>query len=153
MRLTILAVGQMRGSPEAALFDTYAERIPAAGRRLGLSGPELIEIKEHGDAQAKLTAALAARKNPFIIALDEGGVDCSSRQLAQKIAHWRDDGHSELVFLLGPADGLGDPLKKTAHMSLSLGKMTWPHLLARAMLAEQLWRAVSILSGHPYHRD
>lgn len=153
MRLSILAVGQIRGSAEAALYDAYAKRIEPAGRQIGLSGPELIEIKEHVDANGKLAEALAARADAFVIALDETGQHWSSRQLAEKIALWRDDGQRELVFLLGPADGLTDAVRSRANMVLSLGKMTWPHLLARAMLAEQLWRTVSILTGHPYHRD
>ncbi len=153
MRLSILAVGQMRGTAEAALYDTYAARIEPAGRNLGLSGPSLTEIKEQSSANDKLLQALTAKSDAMIIALDETGSTWTSRQLATKIGAWRDDGRREAVFVLGPADGLNNALRQKADISLSLGKMTWPHLLARAMLAEQLWRSVSILAGHPYHRD
>lgn len=153
MRLSVLAVGQMRGSPEAALYDTYAARIGPTGRAIGLDGPHLTEIKEHGDACAKLAKALDARPDALLVALDETGRAYGSRQLADTIGKWRDNGTREAIFLLGPADGLDDALRARSDVLLSFGKMTWPHLLARAMLAEQLWRAVSILAGHPYHRD
>ena len=153
MRLTILAVGQMRGTPEAAVYDNYAARLEPSGRSIGLTGPQLIEIKEHGDAHEKLAIALDRLKGALIVALDETGKTWSSRQLAAHIGSWRDAGHRDVVFVFGPADGLNDSLRARADITLSLGKMTWPHLLARALMAEQLWRAVSILTGHPYHRD
>lgn len=153
MRLSILAVGQMRGADEAALYDTYAKRIAQAGRHIGLDGLHLTEIKEQSGANEKLAAQIAARPQALIIALDETGKDISSRQWADKIGHWRDDGQGEVICVLGAADGLDDALRARADFCLSLGKMTWPHLLARALLAEQLYRAISILSGHPYHRD
>lgn len=153
MRLSILAVGQMRGTAEAALYDTYAGRIEPVGRNIGLAGIDLTEIKEQTGANDKLSAALKARPDAVSLALDENGAAWHSRKLADKIADWRDSGRRELVFVLGPADGLSPALLNHVDMSLSLGPMTWPHLLARAMLAEQLWRSVSILAGHPYHRD
>jgi len=153
MRLSVLAIGQMRGTPEAALYDTYATRIAPVGRNIGLDGPVLTEFKEHANACAKLQTGLDARPDSLIVALDEKGAGWSSRQLAEKIGQWRDQGRRETVFMLGPADGLNDELRQRSDVLLSLGPMTWPHLLARAMLAEQLWRGVSILAGHPYHRD
>lgn len=153
MRLSILAVGQIRGSDEAALFDTYAKRIAQAGRHIGLDGLHLNEIKEQSGANEKLLAQLDARRDALIVALDETGKDMGSRQWAEKIGQWRDDGRGELICILGGADGLSQELRARADMCLSLGKMTWPHLLARALLAEQIYRAISILSGHPYHRD
>ncbi len=143
----------MRGTAEAALYETYAARIEPAGRNLGLNGPILTEIKEQSRANDKLLEALDSKSDAIIIALDETGSAWSSRDLATKIGTWRDDGRREAVFVLGPADGLDPVLRQKADITLSLGKMTWPHLLARAMLAEQLWRSVSILAGHPYHRD
>ena len=153
MRLSILAVGQMRGTDEAALYDTYAKRIARSGPNIGLDGLHLTEIKEQSGANEKLSAHLAGRPNAFVIALDETGKEISSRQLADKIGHWRDEGHSEIICVLGAADGLNEALRQHADFCLSLGKLTWPHLLARALLAEQLYRTISILSGHPYHRD
>ena len=85
--------------------------------------------------------------------LDEGGENWTSRQFANRLAVWRDDGRGDALFVIGPADGLDDTIKERGNITLSLGKMTWPHMMARIMLAEQLWRAISILSGHPYHRD
>lgn len=153
MRLSILAVGQMRGASEAALFDIYAKRIAQAGRQLGFDGLHVTEIKEQKTANDKLAAALVGHTNAHIIALDETGKTMTSRQFAKVLGEWRDAGHRELVFVLGAADGLRADIRKAAHMSLSLGDMTWPHLLARALLAEQLYRGISILGGHPYHRD
>lgn len=153
MKLTILAVGQMRGQAEAALYDTYAKRIAQAGRQLALDGLEVLEVKEQKTANDKLLNALEARPQAFIVALDETGKALDSRAFAGKLSTWRDDGVGELVFVLGAADGLSDALRARAHMKLSLGPMTWPHILARVLLAEQIWRGISILAGHPYHRD
>lgn len=160
MKLAILAVGQMRGQSEAALYDNYAKRIDAAGRHIGIGGADgldLIEIKEHQNASEKLherlNALLTARPQALIIALDEGGKTMTSRKLADNLGQWRDDGRSDVIFVLGAADGLGAAVRARADMLLSLSPMTWPHLLARVLLAEQLWRSISILSGHPYHRD
>jgi 23S rRNA (pseudouridine1915-N3)-methyltransferase len=85
--------------------------------------------------------------------LDETGKQLNSRQWADKIGHWRDDGHSEMMCVLGAADGLNEALRARADFCLSLGQMTWPHMLARVLLSEQIYRGISILSGHPYHRD
>jgi 23S rRNA (pseudouridine1915-N3)-methyltransferase len=152
MRLSLLAVGQMRGSAEAPLYEDYATRIKNTGRAIGLDGLHAREIKDHGDANAKLDAALDAHKG-FCILLDEGGAHWTSRQLAEKISHWRDINHGDALFVIGPADGFSPAIKARADMTLSLGAMTWPHMLARVMLAEQIWRAISILTAHPYHRE
>lgn len=152
MQLSLLAVGQVRGTAEAPLYDDYATRIAKSGRAIGLDGLKLTEIKDHNDATAKLHAALDAHKG-FCILLDEGGENWTSRQMAEKISHWRDTNRGDAIFVIGPADGFTHDMKARADMTLSLGKMTWPHMLARVMLAEQLWRAISILTAHPYHRD
>ena len=153
MRLSVLAVGHMRNTPEAPLYDTYAKRIAQTGRRVSLDGLHLSEIKEQANANAKLLAHLDTHKDALLVALDETGEDMSSRALAQKIADWRDDGTREVTFILGAADGLNDAIRQKATVTLSLGRMTWPHMLARLLLAEQIYRSISILSGHPYHRD
>ena len=153
MRVSILAVGQMRGHDEAPLYDTYAKRIAQAGRQIGLDGLHLTEIKEQANANEKLAAFLNERPNAFIVALDEVGKEMCSRDFAQKIGAWRDDGAREVIFVIGAADGLDEAMRQKANMCLSLGRLTWPHMLARVLLAEQIYRAISILSGHPYHRD
>ena len=152
MKLAVLAVGQMRGMDEAPLYQNYAKRIAQSGRQIGFEGLHLTEIKEQAEASAKLLAALDAHQG-LIVLLDEGGENWTSRQFANRLAVWRDDGRGDALFVIGPADGLDDNIKERGNITLSMGKMTWPHMMARIMLAEQLWRAISILSGHPYHRD
>ncbi len=152
MRLALLAVGQIRGMEEAPLYENYVGRITASGRQIGFDGLHLTEIKEHATAPAKLLAALDSHKG-LVVLLDETGENLTSRQFADSLAAWRDDGRGDALFVIGPVDGFDPALKTRGHMTLSLGKMTWPHMLTRIMLAEQLWRAISILSGHPYHRD
>ena len=142
----------MRGMDEAPLYQNYAKRIAQSGRQIGFDGLHLTEIKDHATASAKLLTALEAHRG-LIVLLDEGGENWTSRQFADGLAAWRDDGRGEALFVIGPADGFDDAIKARGHKTLSLGKMTWPHMLTRIMLAEQLWRAISILSGHPYHRD
>ena len=151
MRLALLAVGQMRGSDEAPLYEDYAKRVTQSGRSIGFDGLHLTQIKDHGDATAKLHAALDAHKG-LIVLLDEGGENWSSQELADRLTQWRDTGHGDALFVIGPADGFDATVKARGDITLSLGKMTWPHMLARVMLAEQLWRAISILTAHPYHR-
>ena len=152
MRLAVLAVGQMRGMDEAPLYDNYAKRIAQSGRQIGFDGLHLTEIKDHSAAPSKLRAALENHSG-LIILLDETGENWPSRQFAERLADWRDGGRGEILFAIGPADGFDAETKARADIMLSLGKMTWPHMLTRVMLAEQLWRAISILSGHPYHRN
>jgi 23S rRNA (pseudouridine1915-N3)-methyltransferase len=157
--MTIAAVGRLKAGPERALFDRYFERADRAGRQLGLAC-DLREIPESTARQA------AARKNAeadailatlpagaVIVALDEHGKAVDSRVFADRLAGWRDSGSRDVVFLVGGADGLGRAAVDRADLKLGFGAMTWPHQLARIMLAEQLYRAVTILSGHPYHRD
>lgn len=145
----LIAVGRMRAGPEAALFARYAARLsPPLG---------LLEIPEaRGSAAdirrreaASVSAALAARE--FVIALDCGGRMASSEDLARLLAAWRGLGRP-LAFLIGGAEGLDGRLLARAEHTLSLGPPTWPHLLARVLLAEQIYRAASLLAGHPYHR-
>lgn len=153
MKLTLLAVGQMRGHYGADLYGGYAALIGKSGQQIKLDGLHLIEVKEQKDANEKLAIALDARPQAHIVCLDEAGQQMTSRQFAERLAGWRDDGIGEAVFVLGPADGLSPALRQRADTLLSLGPMTWPHMLARVLLVEQIWRAISILTGHPYHRD
>lgn len=159
MLITIAAIGRMKAGPERELAERYIDRVNKAGRRLGLSLAvrELPESRA-GSASARkdqeAVALLAARPPAgILVALDEAGKDVDSRTFAAQLAGWRDDGIGDVVFAIGGADGLGQALLDAATLRLSLGPMTWPHQLVRLMLAEQTYRAVTILSGHPYHRD
>lgn len=138
LRLHIVARGKIGRGPEAELVYTYLKRIrwPVQVSELGANDP-----------------LPAADSGTTSIALDERGVALGSVQFADKLRHLRDDGVREARFLLGAADGLGDEVRASADMTISFGQATWPHLLVRAMLAEQLWRATSIIAGHPYHRE
>ena len=139
MKLHIVARGKISGKPEAELVARYAARIrwPFAITELPESGGRLPPPPPH----------------MRIIALDEQGQMLSSTALAEQLAAWRDGGVRECRFLIGAADGLTAEERGSADLLLSFGRATWPHLLARAMLAEQLYRATSILAGHPYHRE
>ena len=149
MRLIVAAVGRAGSDPAGQLFEDYRKRLPwpleLRETRAGGGG---------GQGQEREAAALlkGLPKAAFVVALDGGGEALTSEAFAARIAALRDGGTPAMAFLVGGADGLGDAALARADMALSLGPMTWPHLLARAMLAEQLWRAASILSGHPYHR-
>lgn len=155
MRVTILAVGRMRPGPEAELTRERLTRFDATGRALGLGPAQIIEIDERKarGRDAEAAALIAAAPGCVLAALDERGAALSSRELAEKLARLRDDGARDLSFAIGGADGHGRALAERADWSLSLGRMVWPHMLARALLAEQMFRAASILAGTPYHRE
>lgn len=139
MLLHIVARGRIGRSPEAELVDRYLKR---------LSWP--VRVTELPDTGGKMPAIDGATR---IVMLDESGENLPSRVLAERLGAWRDDGIRETRFLIGAADGFGDAERAGAHLLLSFGRATWPHMMARAMLAEQLWRAASILANHPYHRE
>ena len=149
MRLVVAAVGRGRGDPAQQLFEDYRKRLPWP--------LELREVRIGGGGKAgrEREAAGLLKGLPtdaHVVALDGAGKALTSEEFAARLANIRDDGTAVLAFLIGGADGHGEAVLARADMVLSLGPMTWPHLLVRAMLAEQLWRAASILSGHPYHR-
>lgn len=139
MRLHVIARGKIGRSPEAELIDRYAKRIVWP-----------LKLTELPDKGGSIPAPLAPARD---VLLDERGKLMSSEQFAQMLGGWRDEGVREARFLIGAADGHGDDARSKADLLLGFGKMTWPHLLVRAMLMEQLWRATSILAGHPYHRS
>jgi 23S rRNA (pseudouridine1915-N3)-methyltransferase len=156
MKFRILAVGRMKAGPEQALYEHYAARVKPAivlqevEEKRPLSGAEL-KARE----AALLLAALDEGKGGkrAVIVLDERGKTLGSRDFAARLQKFEDEGAGEIAFLIGGADGHGQPVLDRADLKLSLGAMTWPHMMVRAMLAEQLYRAQSILAGHPYHRD
>jgi 23S rRNA (pseudouridine1915-N3)-methyltransferase len=155
MRLAICAVGRLRAGPERALIDDYAERFNRSGRPLGLGPLAEAEVEDRRGGGSAAEADLLARAVPagaVVVALDERGAPLSSPELAARLAGWRDAGRQDAAFLIGGADGLAEPLRARADLVLSFGRMVWPHMLARVMLAEQLYRAATILAGGPYHR-
>jgi len=155
MKVHLLAVGRMKSGPEAGLVRDYLERFGRTGRALGLGPCELREVEDRkGGGQAAEAALLAAAipDGARVVALDERGRLLSSPKFAETLAGWRDAGSRDVAFLIGGADGLTDELRDRADLLLSFGTMVWPHMLARVMLAEQLYRAATILSGSPYHR-
>ncbi|HXJ03326.1 MAG TPA: 23S rRNA (pseudouridine(1915)-N(3))-methyltransferase RlmH [Micropepsaceae bacterium] len=160
MRITALAVGRARASAEQGLCDVHWERAAALGGKLGFTKLDfLIVDTSRGSSSAarmddeakKLTARMPSAAHR--IALDEGGRSLSSEAFAKHLASLRDSGVRDLAFLIGGPDGLAAPLREGAQERLAFGPQTWPHLLVRAMLAEQVYRAFAILSGHPYHRS
>lgn len=152
MRVTIVAVGRMRRGPAAELYRLYAERMRWPMR--------LVEVEERRrlpggaleDREAELLLA-AVPDGATVVALDERGSMMTSLDLAERLEGWRSDGVRDCAFLIGGAAGHGAVVANRADLTLSLGPMTWPHLLVRAMLAEQLYRAQQVLAGHPYHRE
>jgi len=154
LRLTIVAVGRLARSPETELVKLYAERATAAGRALGLGPLEIVEVESRKPGKAAEAEAIRPHlADAHVIACDERGAARASRRFAEEIGALRDRGERKLVFVIGGADGLDPALVAAAQGTLAFGPQTWPHALARAMLAEQLYRAVSILGGSPYHRD
>ena len=154
MRITLLTVGKLGRAPEAALAKDYAERATASGRSLGLGPVEIVEVESRKPGKAAEAEALRAHlADSHVIACDERGKARASRAFAEEIGSLRDRGVRRLVFLIGGADGLDPELVKSVQGTLAFGPQTWPHALARAMLSEQVYRAVSILAGSPYHRD
>ncbi|MEM8841456.1 MAG: 23S rRNA (pseudouridine(1915)-N(3))-methyltransferase RlmH [Pseudomonadota bacterium] len=154
MKLTIAAIGRLTPGPEKTLVEDYLARAGAAGRPLALGPVGLTEIDER---KARSPAEQGARLiraagSAHLIALDERGKAMSSPELAGLLQRLRDQGTPEAAFVIGGADGHDDALRARADRLLSFGPMVWPHMLARVMLAEQLYRAVSILGGSPYHR-
>jgi 23S rRNA (pseudouridine1915-N3)-methyltransferase len=139
VQLHIIARGKIGRSPEAELTDRYLKRIPWPTK--------VTELPDRGGLIPDATA------NAITVVLDERGKALSSMELARKLEGWRDTGRREARFLIGAADGHEDGLRGRADLLLSFGPATWPHMLARAMLAEQLFRATSILANHPYHRE
>lgn len=159
MRVRVIAVGRLKGGPEQELAARYFDRFGQFARRIGLSGPDVTELDESEarrapDRQAEEARAIAARMptGARIMALDERGDALTSEALAAAIGRARDQGTDELCCVIGGPDGLSPEFRARAHCSLALGALTWPHRLVRIMLAEQLYRAATILAGHPYHR-
>lgn len=154
MRITLYCVGKLGSAPEPLLARDYAARATAAGRALGLGPVEIEEVEGRKSGKAAEGETLLARLDgERLIACDEHGPTLTSREFAHLIARLRDDGERRLAFVVGGADGLDARILAAARSRLSFGAQTWPHALARVMLAEQVYRAVTIIGGSPYHRD
>jgi 23S rRNA (pseudouridine1915-N3)-methyltransferase len=160
MRLTLIGVGRLKAGPERELFERYFKRAADLARTLGIGAVELREIDESRARRAEDRCAEEARairaavpKGAWLTLLDERGAALTSRQWAEEIGRARDGAAGAYALAIGGPDGLDPALKTEARALISFGAMTWPHQLVRAMAAEQLYRALSILSGHPYHRD
>jgi 23S rRNA (pseudouridine1915-N3)-methyltransferase len=159
LRVHVIAVGLMRGAAERDLVDGYADRCRRTGRSVGFEGPFMREMPESKartvpERKAQEAAALIAAlpDGAVSIRLDERGDMPSSVAFADLIRELRDAGQRDLVFLIGGPDGLGEDIAARAPRALSFGRMTMPHLIMRVLIVEQLYRAVTLLSGHPYHR-
>ncbi len=152
MRITIAAVGRIKAGPERALQDHYAARL---NWPLGLCEVEERKRLPPGRLKQREGELLCAAcpGAAVVVALDEGGRQLTSVQFAERLRLWQDEGVKDLAFIIGGADGLDEGVRKRADLVLSLGAMTWPHLMVRPMLLEQLYRAQQILAGHPYHRQ
>jgi len=153
LRISLICVGRLGATPEAALARAYAERAGVTGRGLGLFPVEIVEVEPRKSGMAAEAEAILARAGDArLIACDERGRSLASRDFAARLAALRDDGVRHLALVIGGADGLDASVRAAAAEVLSFGAQTWPHALARVMLAEQVYRAATILGGAPYHR-
>lgn len=159
MRFTLSCIGKMKSGADKDLLDRYLDRARKTGRSLGVTGLLLTELPESRaqraedrkaeEARALVTALPAGSR---LVVLDENGRNLTSPQFSRKLEDWKDQGTPDVVFAIGGADGHGPELLARADLILALGAMTWPHQIARILLAEQIYRAMTIQSGHPYHR-
>jgi 23S rRNA (pseudouridine1915-N3)-methyltransferase len=158
MKITIAAVGRLKAGAEREIAERLMSRASAAGRQIGLSfaAREFAESRAGSPERRKTEEAdallAAVPEKAVLVALDERGKAMDSRAFAERLRKWRDAGASEVVFAIGGADGHGASILERSDLHIAFGAMTWPHQFVRLMLAEQLYRAVTILSGHPYHR-
>ena len=160
MRIRLIAIGRMKKGPETELTNTYLARARAIGSSVGLSQFDVLELPESrassSAARKKDEAARISEKltdDSLLIVLDERGEDLSSRKFAQLLQTEADNGRQDCVLVIGGPDGLDADFRERAKQCLRFGSATWPHQIVRILLAEQLYRAITILQGHPYHRD
>jgi len=160
MRVTFIATGRLKAGQEAELAARYIDRMAKAGPAIGIEFARTVELTEsraQSSDQRKSDEAAELEKNlpkgAFLVLLDERGKTLDSVEFAERLGQIRDDGQRDIVLAIGGPDGFDKDLRQRADLTISFGRMTWPHQLVRIMLAEQLYRAVTILSGHPYHRS
>jgi 23S rRNA (pseudouridine1915-N3)-methyltransferase len=159
MRVAVVAIGRLKQGPERELAERYFERFDEIGRKLGFRELAVHEISESrardtATRMAEEAAALASHipDKSVVVALDERGQNIDSTVFARNLGRWRDEGSAHTIFLIGGADGLSPELRRRAKLAMAFGSATWPHQMVRVMLLEQLYRAATILAGHPYHR-
>ena len=159
MRIVVAAVGRLKQGPERELAERYRKRAADAGRGVGLQAFDIIEIRESradnvGRRMLEESIAIAnvIPERAVTVLLDERGESVSSASFAGHLQGWRSQDRPAAVFIIGGADGLAPSLRERASLAIAFGAATWPHQLVRVMLMEQIYRAVSILAGHPYHR-
>jgi 23S rRNA (pseudouridine1915-N3)-methyltransferase len=159
MRIVVAAVGRLKQGPETELAERYRKRAAQTGRSIGLRELEVIEIRESRAENAdkrmleeSIALANIIPQGAAVVPLDRRGENLASAALATHLNQWRNNGRQAVIFILGGADGLAPSLDEKATLKLAFGAATWPHQLVRVMLLEQLYRATTILTGHPYHR-
>ena len=159
MHLVLISIGKLKQGPERELAERYRDRFDDIGRKLGFRGLTIHEIPESRarDATTRIAeegAAISALipEKAVIVALDERGSSVDSPTFARQLGRWRDEQVGHTIFVIGGADGLSPELRRRAKMSIAFGAATWPHQMVRVMVLEQIYRAATILSGHPYHR-
>jgi 23S rRNA (pseudouridine1915-N3)-methyltransferase len=159
MRLTVIAVGRLKQGPERELAQRYQDRFAELSRKLGFRGLDILEIAESRsrDVQARMAEEAAAISAAIpeaanVVVLDERGDSLDSAAFAARLGDWRDRSVPGTAFVIGGADGLSPEFRRKAKLTLSYGAATWPHQMVRVLLLEQLYRAATILVGHPYHR-
>lgn len=158
MRWTVVAVGRLKNGPERDLVERYRQRIGGTGRALSLTGLDIVELPEsraRRDADRRAeegTELLGKAGNAALVVFDERGKNLSSDSFAQHIQQWREAGRQDMVYVIGGPDGLDPRVRQQADLVVSFGALTLPHQIVRALVAEQLYRALTIMTGHPYHR-
>jgi 23S rRNA (pseudouridine1915-N3)-methyltransferase len=159
MRLVVISIGRLKQGPERELAQRYRERFDDIGRKLGFRGLEIQEIPESrardaatrmAEEATAISAAIPAKS--VLVALDERGDNIDSSAFARHLGRWRDEQVPNTIFMIGGADGLSPDLRRKAKLGIAFGSATWPHQMVRVMLLEQIYRAATILAGHPYHR-
>jgi 23S rRNA (pseudouridine1915-N3)-methyltransferase len=159
MRLVVISIGRLKQGPERELAERYRERFDDIGRKLGFRGITIHEIPESraqdaatrvAEEATAISAAIPAKS--VLVTLDERGENLDSATFARHLGRWRDEAVASTIFAIGGADGLSPELQRKAKLKLAFGAATWPHQMVRIMLLEQVYRAATILAGHPYHR-
>jgi 23S rRNA (pseudouridine1915-N3)-methyltransferase len=159
MRILVISIGRLKQGPERELAERYRERFEDIGRKLGFRGLEVHEIPESrardaatriAEEATAISAAIPAKS--ALVALDERGDNIDSTAFAGHLGRWRDQQVANTIFAIGGADGLSPDLRRMAKLRVAFGSATWPHQMVRVMLLEQIYRAATILAGHPYHR-
>ncbi len=153
MRLQFLGVGRLKDGPERSLTDDYLARAQPLARQLGFRGPEEHEVASGGGLESEGARLISRMPDGAIcLRLDEAGENLTSKELARRLAAWRDEGLRDTVFCIGGAEGFSPEVRRLVPKAIAFGAQTWPHRLVRAMLAEQVYRALTIIAGTPYHK-